>query len=573
MRVSSLPPVLPPALISDLLRSRAVLPMIAVAPATPEAPDASAGEVPAFLLAPGDGEMAAVPSDSAEGRHLSRLLGEVAQVARVEATRPRDATGYSWDLPTEPRGWILDRTLLWTFLAGMWGRPQPPGGMGPPRRVDSSELLSPGPDDLPWTVRLNPAPGAGAGGEISWLILEGRPGGRPREGGDPRPSQSVATAAQRIRDQLRAAGWAGATASVHPQDHAAIRGGSGMMRFDGDGFRVYWPVRSFQRVLDLLAAAAPPTAAAPSTVAAPSTPAAPSTAAGAESAAAVSSALQIRALLGLVEGELRGWGLLRLVQMHPRTETEKRSRPAVRTVVELIRAEGVPRRTLVDSVYRDGEAYRAAAVLFGWCSPLQQRDLRAAFGPRRWEQLMDHARRRPAPPPGGTSLPGSGASGDDQRYPWNAVALAAELLVRRLASRVEQPGRRPPAAAVEIIRRSYIDVRSQRLRTVLQNQIDRGILEQVLEDVFLSQLRRDLPRLAREVVVLAATGESPAVRDRIAAVFSRRGREIFREDVAAVERAIERGDFADWDRVLAARQHLWGLYRGSARSRSRISPA
>jgi hypothetical protein len=213
-------------------------------------------------------------------------------------------------------------------------------------------------------------------------------------------------------------------------------------------------------------------------------------------------------------------------------------------------------------------------VLVGWCSPAQRRALRAAFGPRRWEQLADHAVRRPPPQSAGPArAPGAEASGEDPRYPWNAVALAAEHLVRRLAARVEQPGRRPPAATVEIIRRGYIDVRSQRLKAVLQGQIDRSVLEQLLEEVFLSQLRRDLPRLPREVLVLAATGETPAVRDRLAAVFSRRGREIFREDIAAVERAIERGDFSDWDRVLAARQRVWGLYSGSARSRSRISPA
>jgi hypothetical protein len=567
MRVSSLPPVLSPGRISDLLRSGAVLPVIAVDGA------ALSGDDPAFFLAPAEEVLPTARPESADRDEFARLLGDILRVARVEAIRSGDVPRYSCDIPEVPRGWILDRTLLWTFLAGMWGRPQPPGGMGPPRRVDSSELLSLERDQLPWTVRLSPSPGADQDAEVSWLILEHRPESREGNAAPLRPSQSVATAAQRIRDHLRAAGWGSAAASVHPQDHAAIRGGSGMMRLDGDGFRVYWPLRSFHRVLTMLAAASPPSVTRDG-----KDTDAEGGSAGADSpsgdAAAVWNALQFRALLGVLQAELRGWGLLRLVQMHPRTETEKRSRTAVRTVVELIRADGAPRRSLVDSVYRDGEAYRAASVLFAWCSSSQQRDLRSAFGPRRWEQLVDHALRRPpAVPTGSASVFVAGSSGDDPRYPWNSVALAADLLVRRLASRVVQPGRRPPAATVDIIRRSYIDARSQRLRSVLHNQIDRGVLEQLLEDVFLSQLRRDLPRLPREVIVLAATGETPAVRDRLAAVFSRRGREMFREDVAAVERAIERGEFSDWDRVLAARQRVWGLYRGSGRSRSRISPA
>jgi hypothetical protein len=77
-----------------------------------------------------------------------------------------------------------------------------------------------------------------------------------------------------------------------------------------------------------------------------------------------------------------------------------------------------------------------------------------------------------------------------------------------------------------------------------------------LQDGYLSRLRRDVPKLPREVLVFAAAGESAPVKERIASVFSRRGGVLFLEDVAAVERTMERGEFRDWDRVLAARRRL-----------------
>ncbi|MFO8043269.1 MAG: hypothetical protein R6U25_08715, partial [Alkalispirochaeta sp.] len=237
-------------------------------------------------------------------------------------------------------------------------------------------------------------------------------------------------------------------------------------------------------------------------------------------------------------------------------------------------AEGAPRRSLADSAYRSGTAYQAAATLSGWLSPSQQEQLRRAFGTRRWEQIFDHGLRRSTgvTAAGGTAAGGAvpGAAGVvASRLPWNAVAAAAEALIADLAQRSQRAGQRPPASTVALVKKFYLEPRGSRLRTVWEDQIRRGVLAELLEEVFLSQLKRDLPRLPRETLVLSAVGEPSAVKERISAVFSRRGREIFAEDVAVVEAAVARGDFTDWDRILAARSTVWGVYnRGGRQQRS-----
>jgi hypothetical protein len=483
----------------------------------------------------GSDDSAPVPVTT-PGGGFARLVGQVIRAAGVEAQRDEDASRFTAILPTAAAEWIADRSVLWTFLAGGWGIPQGAGGVEPPRRVDSGEVLTIATDIPTWIVRLECDRFSGDAA-LSWLVVETVQGG---ERAVSHPSRLVAAGVQRLRDLLGGNGR-DATVTVRRQDPTAIPGGRGMMRLDSSAARVYWPRRSFRGVLTLLAG---DTAGSP-----------------------------LHALQNLLDFELTGYGMLRLLQTTPRTAEERRSRPALRTVQELIRAEGAAGRSLADTAYRSGTAYQAAATLSGWLSPSQQGQLRRAFGTRRWEQIFDHGLRRSIGGAGGGATAGgvlSGAAGGvaggvASRFPWNAVAAAAEVLIADLAQRAQRPGQRPPAAAVTLVRKFYLEPRGNRLRSVWEDQIRRGVLAELLEEVFLSQLKRDLPRLPRETLVLSAVGEPPAVKDRISAVFSRRGRAMFAEDVAVIQAAVERGEFTDWDRILAARSTVWGVYNRGGR--------
>ncbi|MFW5696040.1 MAG: hypothetical protein ACOCYB_12790, partial [Alkalispirochaeta sp.] len=565
MRVSQLPPVLSPGRVYDLLLSGALLPGLAVEPgestgavsvgaaASAEAaasgghPDrrrngrptgSRAAGITCAVVLVGSEDEPVVPVTASQGG-FARLVAHIVRAGRVEAQRAADGTHLVVTLPPAAAEWIADRSVLWVFLAGGWGIPQGAGGVHPPQRVDSSEALSIAAETPTWVVRVHTAGSSGTV-VLSWLVVESN-----GTGGSSQPSRIVAAGIQRMRDLLSALGGE-VTVSVRRQEPSAIPGGRSMMRLESSAARVYWPLRSFRGIISLLA--------------------------GGDS--------QLHALQRLLDIELTGYGMLRLLQTVPRTPETRRSRPALRTVQELIRAGGGPQRSLADTSYRNGATYQAAAVLSAWLSPGQRDQLRRTFGHRRWEQISEHGLRRvPAAPDGSAGV-----------LPGNAVAAAADILVADLAQRSHQPGRRPPAATVEVVRRFYIEPRGSRLRAVWERQIRRGVLADLLEEVFLSQLKRDLPRVPRETLVLSAVGEPQAVRERIGAVFSRRGRALFTEDVAAAEASVARGDFTDWDRILAARNTLWGIYSrsgpshggrqsagrdksGRARSRSSIGPA
>ena len=527
MRVSQLPPTLSPGRVYDLLLSGALVPGIAVDDDNRPQPQ----ELTIALC--GSDDRAPVPVTSAGGG-FARLVGQVIRAAGVEAQRDEEGSRFTAILSTAATEWIADRSVLWTFLAGGWGIPQGAGGVEPPRRVDSGEVLTIAVDIPTWIVRLECDRFSGDAA-LSWLVVETARGG---ERAASQPSRLVAAGVQRIRDILGGSGG-DATVTVRRQDPTAIPGGRGMMRLDSSAARVYWPRRSFRGVLTLLAG---DTAGSP-----------------------------LHALQNLLDFELTGYGMLRLLQTTPRTAEERRSRPALRTVQELIRAEGAAGRSLADTAYRSGTAYQAAATLLGWLSPSQQGQLRRAFGTRRWEQIFDHGLRRSIGGAGGVAggalsgAAGGVAGGVASRLPWNAVAAAAEVLIADLGQRAQRPGQRPPAATVAVVKKFYLEPRGNRLRSVWEDQIRRGVLADLLEEVFLSQLKRDLPRLPRNTLVLSAVGEPPAVKDRISAVFSRRGRAIFAEDVAVIQAAVERGEFTDWDRILAARSTVWGVYNRGGR--------
>ena len=522
MRVSLLPPVLSPGRVHDLLVAGELSVAVEVSAHPAE------GDVAFRLVGRLDGR--GVVARPAAG--LARLVAEVVRAERVEATRIPDGEAFAVPLSQTAVAWLTDRRLLWTLLAGAWGHPAG-SEPAPPRRVDSTELLVDSGRDGVWTIHFGEP---GSNGALSCLVVETEPTGDTI-------GRAVAAGIQRLRETLRRAGWPQVSAQVRRRDASDVSGGAALMRIDGPAARVYWPVRSFRGLLQVLAGG---------------------TGEGSSDGSAGTGAgtwnhLQATALLRVLDAEITHGGLLRLMRLAPRTAVERRARHAIRTIAELIREDGVAKRSLVDLAYRSGQLYRDLSLVALWCGPAEQASLRMGFGTRRWEQIVAHAERR---------HPGAGA-----RPPWDQVAGAADRVVAELARRTEQPGQRPPVATAEIVRRYYLEPRGDRLYRVWRAQIADGALAALLEDVFLTQLKRDLPRLPRTALVHAAVGEASTMQQRIAAVFSRRGRQMFLEDVRVVEAAIDADRFREWDRLLAARRLVWSRYNRRSRARSRMSPA
>ena len=546
MRVPHEAPVLFPGQIDDLLQSHQLDVVVS------RRNGAEAGDPPSLLLVgPADGV------DRADARALrggtdrhaagvASCCAEVARTYRLEA--PRDGSGgeatFRMDLPETVRAWLFDRALLWLFLSGSWGEPQSvaPASMAVPRRVDSSVLLDVDATERVWRCRLRLHGDRGgerdngrdserstATGTFTWLVVE--------RGDGARASRSLGRVLQRMREVFRAAGWPTAEVGLRRQDPRSLSGGTTLMHLDGGTRRVLWPVRAFRGIINALAHGRYVESGGVESGSVESGRDAGGDRIG-------SSLVLENAVMRLVDAELRCAGMLRLMYAHPRTARERRARHAVRTVGELIHAGGAARNNFIDTAYRSGALYRDATTLIRWLAPPDRDALRRGFGPRRWEQIVDHGRRR------------SGGGDDGVFSPWDRVATAAERLVMDLAQRIDRPGRRPAAATVSIVQRHYSEPRGARLRAAWRRHVDGGTLARALGEAWLSRLRRELPRVPREILILAAVGENREVQQRIAAVFSRRGQQLFREDVAAVEATITRDAFQDWDRLLAARRRL-----------------
>ncbi|MCG8478881.1 MAG: hypothetical protein MI724_07285, partial [Spirochaetales bacterium] len=354
------------------------------------------------------------------------------------------------------------------------------------------------------------------------------------------PSRRLAGGLHMMRDVLRRAGLGEVQLKVRRQPPSSIGGGSAVLRMTSPAWHMFWPMGTVARLVETLL---------------------PRDVDGGLRNRSLGDrerlvALQRAATLRLLDAEVTTNGLVRLLQSLPRTSAEKIGRYAVRTVIELSRAGGVATREFVESAYRSGAAYRDLAVIVRWL-PETIRDRLALSLGRRWEQLVEHGARRPPPP----------TDGSGRAYPWIAVPEACERLVSELAVRARRAGRGPSAATGNVVERFYTAPRGERLQAVWRRQLAAGDLGRALAEAMLSRLRRELPHLPRELLVLAAVAEHRDTKQRISAIFSRRGRALFLEDVAALEAAMERREFREWDRVLSARRELMRhLTRGARRA-------
>ena len=447
----------------------------------------------------------------APGGGLSHVIGEIIATEGGDLIRVDREARFLIALPERVLAWIADPDLPRTLAANRWGDARRPGqtGGGEVRRLTGGEAASEVAGRYGWRCSVRMASGWG---DLSWLVFpsHGEKGGRlPRD---------VASGVQRLASAL---GVRTAEAvAVHRSDGARLQRVESVYIVPSPVGCVVWSRVGWHRLHHVCATRY----SVPSAVARWS-----------------EDDVMRLAALNLVDGELSRHGLARLVTAHPRTPLERRGRYAVRTVARLIESGGVQARTLVDTSYASGDSYRALARLIPWFSPRHRANLAAGYGRRRWDRLATPALQ---------TVTRGGAP------PWEHFVTCCERALKPLVARVITPGRRPPPRVGELLRHLYLDQRTQRLRFVWRDHIERGSLAVAIDQARLSRLRRALPHVGRERLILSCVGESAATRSRLTAIYSRRGRELFEEDVWARTREIERDEYLQWEELLAARARV-----------------
>ncbi|MCG8480906.1 MAG: hypothetical protein MI724_17565, partial [Spirochaetales bacterium] len=378
---------------------------------------------------------------AAPGGGLAALIATVVRAERIEGRRNRNGEVLV-RLPAPATAWITDRALLWAVLCGTFGAAADTPDV---EEVDSGALRPAVSERRLWHCRLQTRD---AGDPIAaWLVAE-----TDSESQDDHPSRRLAAGLNMMRDVLRRAGLGEVHLKVRRQPPSSIGGGSAVLRMTSPSWRTFWPMGTVVRLLEALLS---------------------------RDLVAVDSrlhdrnlgdrerlvALQRAATLRLLDAEVTTNGLVRLLQSLPRTSSEKIGRYAVRTVIELARADGVATREFVESAYRSGAAYRDLAGIVRWL-PGTIRDRLALSLGRRWEQLMEHGARRPPP----------ATDGSGRAYPWIAVPEACERLVSDLALRARSAGRGLAAATGNVVERFYTAPRGERLRAVWRRQLAAGEL-------------------------------------------------------------------------------------------------
>ncbi|TVR67071.1 MAG: hypothetical protein EA427_14965 [Spirochaetaceae bacterium] len=408
-----------------------------------------------------------------------------------------DETGdarYRVQLPREVLTWIADPLLLWRTLAALHGP-----GQVEVTLVTGQELngVFHTPGEVPWHCRA---------GDVGWIVVQSG-------GGDER---ALGRGLQGTRDILRGTGMPRVEVTMERSPPSVARTDARLLRLATAEWTAWWPIPTLNRLLARIV----------------DTPGGDRT----DTPPGGSLSMQRAAAARICDYLLRKEGIGGLSTFLPRTAEERRSRYAVRTVTELLRAGGIAPRTLVESAYRSGSHYRALVSLV---AGLQHRDREVvgrALGRRRWEQVLDHSTQHVPVP-----------------APWIDFSLACEMLIRDLADRSRRPGYSPPGAVNELVSRFYSGPRDARLREAWQKQIEAGALARTLEEARLSLLRPLLRRLPRIILVQAGCGDTREVQMRISSTFSRRGRRMYLEDVAVLEAAMKRGNPVAWDELLAAR--------------------
>ncbi|SIQ25935.1 hypothetical protein SAMN05920897_10630 [Alkalispirochaeta americana] len=415
-------------------------------------------------------------------------------------------------LPASFFAWAGDRAILWRSLAGVAG-----SGQVEVRSVGVQEItaalagadlsrMKAGGAATIWRCRM---------GKADWIVA---PCGDGSEA-------SLGRGMVRVRDILRGLGVPGELdqtrldfSRISPQ---ALRLASRFVQISSPGWRVFWPQGALERFLGELLMPGDQ---------------------GDSEARPSFEALQRGAAVRICDRILRQGGLSRMVTAVPRTQTERQSRHALRTVEELLGSGGIAARTFAETAYRSGDHYRAMIQVVRGLPRSGREQLRGALGRRAWEQMVLRSSRE-----------------EFGQEPWDAFCRACGLLAGDLERRVYSPGRRPPPVVAALVQRFFVAPRQERLQSVWQKQIASGRLARALEEARLSWLRTALQQLPRAVLVQAGCGDSSRVQMRISAAFSRRGRKMYLEDVAVLQEHLRRNqgslrEAPPWEELLISRQ-------------------
>lgn len=221
---------------------------------------------------------------------------------------------------------------------------------------------------------------------------------------------------------------------------------------------------------------------------------------------------------------------------NPWTAAMRRARYGLRATLLALKAGGRVAGAMIDACYAKQELFDHLLLLLSAMPTAQREMLRPAFGPRRAEQLFARSDAQIV------------RGGD----PAERLVQAGEAIMTALAARTRRRGAALPAALGSLVETEYRAKRDPALREAWKKQRkELGLLE-LLESARLSHLRSLARRVPRQVLVDAAVGTDAAIKRSMSRLFSRRGRRMFMEDVAAVEGALQRGEYFDYERLTRA---------------------
>jgi len=444
--------------------------------------------------------------------------------------------------------WLTDPRIVHEFLAG--GITGGPDSFKAPRRrpveavrTTSAEIRADAAAGRLWVCRLewretSPAPEGRGGTEqlrrVGWLVREVL----PTTGST--PGKSLARSLQRLKSGAEAIGLEGCRVGIARQKESTVDPDGAMLKIGTDEWEAFWPVEGVIRFAAALSTRYETDSVPPGSLVDARRRRGP--AQGLEGTLA-------DAALAILAGEIGANGIASLVYHIPRTPEERLSVHAIRTITALIDGGGRVVERFVDSVYRSGRRFRAFTILrrLGGTEWIDHFD--RALGPRRLAQFPTE------PSPIRSEFANPVAPGDV----WRTFATAAEELVGEYARNARRRGMALDAASMDILSRWYHHPRSDAMRRVWERSRKDATVADRLEEGRLSVLR-DLARgVPRRVMIDAVTGRDERTKQRLAAVYSRRGRRLFLEDVDAREAAIARNEMIEWEQILAAHRRLHAL--------------
>lgn len=229
-------------------------------------------------------------------------------------------------------------------------------------------------------------------------------------------------------------------------------------------------------------------------------------------------------------------GVAAFVRDNPWTPAMRRARYGLRATLLALEAGGRIASALVDACYADQALFNRLLLLLSALPSAQRGALRPAIGPRRAQQVFARSDAHLV------------RGGD----PAERLVQAGDAIMAALAARARRRGAALPAPLAALVEAEYRAKRDRALHEAWNEQRRECGLLPLLESARLSRLRALARRVPRQVLIDASVEADATVKRSLSRLFSRRGRRIFTEDVAAVEAALQRGEYVDYERLTHA---------------------